>query len=225
MSDPVILRLIIKDWRLNGNVLLLSIIGGLLSLGILMLGGQTAAVLGAGLLLTSLVLCASFLPMLNIVHERKKQTLAFLMSLPVSATQYGIAKLISTLGMFVIPWVTLVAGALYVILGRHVLPNGTIPTALILATLPFVGFCLIAGTVLVAESEAWGITASVAVNSSYWVVWYLIASRATYLTRDWTGPAAVWNSGAIAILAAEFAVILMALVITMLLQSRKREFV
>jgi len=54
----------------------------------------------------------------------------------------------------------LVATALYLILGRHVLPNGAVPIALILSAVPFIGFCLITGAALVGESEGWAIAAT-----------------------------------------------------------------
>jgi ABC-2 type transport system permease protein len=149
-----------------------------------------------------MIFCASFVPMSNIVNERKKQTLAFMMSLPISTAQYGMAKLLSTLGMFLIPWVALIAAALYMILGRHVLLNGAIPIALILATVPFIGFCFIAGTALVSESEGWAVAATTVVNSSYWIAWYLLASYAPSLTRTWTSPVIVWNTAAVDILGA-----------------------
>lgn len=225
MKSQVILHLILKDWRLNASAIVLSILGGVVALGIVLIGGQTPFVLGAGFFFISMIFCASFLPMSNVVNERKKQTLAFMMSLPISPGEYGFAKFLSTLGMFLIPWVTLVAAALYMILGRHVLPGGSIPIALILAAVPFIGFCLITGTALVGESEGWAIAATAVVNSSYWIAWYLLASYAPSLTRTWTGPIAVWNRAAIDILGTEFAVILLILVLTMLLQSRKHDFV
>lgn len=225
MKGQVTLRLILKDWRLNIPVIVLCTIGGMAALGLLLIGGQTPFVLGAAFFFISMIFCASFLPMSNIVNERKKQTLAFMMSLPVSPARCGIAKLLSTVGMFLVPWLTLVAAALYMILVRHVLPNGTIPIALILATVPFVGFCLITGTAIVGESEGWGIAASAIVNSSYWLAWYLIASYAPSLTRTWTGPVAVWNASALHILGAEFVAILSILAVTMLLQSRKHDFI
>jgi ABC-2 type transport system permease protein len=159
------------------------------------------------------------------VKDHVGSTLAFMMSLPISPAQYGMAKLISTLGMFLIPWVTLIAAALYMILGRHVLPSGTIPLALILATLPFIGFCLIAGTALVGESEGWSIAAAAVVNSSYWIAWYVLVSYAPSLTRTWKSPVAVWNAAAVEILGAECALIVIVLGLTTLLQSRKHDFV
>jgi ABC-2 type transport system permease protein len=225
MKGHVTERLILKDWQLNRPVIVLSILGGLLALGVLLIGGQTPFVLGAAFFFVSMIFCASLLPLSNILNERKKQTLAFMMSLPISAAQYGTAKLVSTLGMFLIPWLTLIAAALYMIVGRHVLPNGVIPTALILATLPLIGFCLITGTALVSESERWGMIATAAVNSSYWIAWYLLVSQFPSLTRTWTSPVAVWNAAAVDILAIEFAVIVITLGVTVLLQSRKRNFV
>lgn len=225
MKGQVTLRLIMKDCWFNRAVIVLSIIGGLVALGVLLIGGQTPFVLGAVCFFISMIFCASILPMSNIVNERKKQTLAFMMSLPISAAQYGTAKLVSTLGAFLIPWLTLIAAALYMILGRHVLPNGAIPAALILATVPFIGFCLITGTALVAESEGWAIAATAFVNSSYWLAWYLLASQVPSLTRTWNSPVTVWNAAAVDILAAEFAVIVVVLSLTMFLQSRKRDFV
>lgn len=225
MKGQVILWLTLKDWQLNIPVIVLCTMGGMAALGVLLIGGQTPLVLGAVFFFVSMIFCASFLPMSNIVNERKKQTLAFMMSLPITPARYGIAKLLSTLGMFLIPWLTLVAAALFMILGRHVLPNGAIPIALILAAVPFVGFCLITGTSIVGESEGWAIAASAIVNSSYWIAWYLIVSYAPSLTRTWAGPVAVWNAAAVEILASEFAAILMILVLTVLLQTRKHDFV
>lgn len=225
MKTEVMVRSILKDWRLNAPVIVLSVLGGVMALGIVLIGGQTPFILGAGLFFISMIFCASLAPQSNIVNERKKQTLAFMMSLPLSPAQYGLAKFLSTLGMFLIPWLTLVATALYLILGRHVLPNGTIPVALILSAVPFIGFCVITGTALVGESEGWAIAATAIVNSSYWIAWFLLASYAPSVTRTWTSPVAVWNTAAVTILGGEFAVILMILVLTMLIRSRKHDFI
>jgi ABC-type Na+ efflux pump permease subunit len=225
MSPNVTLQLILKDWRLHAPVVLLSIMGGAIALAILCMGGQTPLVLGAGFFFISMIFSASILPMSNIVNERKKQTLAFMMSLPVSSAQYGVAKLVSTAAMFLIPWLMLIAAALYMIHGRHVLPDGAIPLVLILANLPFIGFCLITGTALVGESEGWGNTVVAIVNSSYWVAWYLLASHFPALMRNSASPVPIWNSAAVNILGAEFAAIVLILGLSLFLQSRKRNFI
>ena len=225
MKPNVMLRLVLKDWRLQRRMVILSILAGVIALAILRVGGQTPIVIGAVFFFISMMFCASLLPITNIVNERKKQTLPFLMSLPVSSSQYGAAKLLSTFGIFLVPWLTLIFAALYMILGRHVLPNGAIPVMLILANLPFIGFCVISGTALVAESETWGNAAAGVVNSSYWLVWYLLVSQVPSIPRDWGSPVAVWSPAVVKILVVEFATILMIPGLTLYLQSQKRNFI
>jgi ABC-2 type transport system permease protein len=225
MTTNVVLRLVLKDWRLQRLMILLSIIGGLIALAILRIGGQTPVVIGSAFFFIAMMFCACLLPITNIVNERKKQTLPFLMSLPVSSSRYGEAKLLSTFGMFLVPWLTLIGAALYMILSRHVLPHGAIPLTLILANLPLIGFCIISGTALVGESEAWGNAAVAVVNSSYWLVWYLLLSKVPSITHNWASPVAVWDPAVLKILYAQFGIILLTLGVTLYLQSRKRTFV
>jgi ABC-2 type transport system permease protein len=225
MTASVVGRLIRKDWWLNSPMIILSIVGGVIALVVLQLGGTTPFVLGSVFFFMSLIFCATLMPGSNIVNERKKQTLPFLMSLPISSVQYGTAKLASTLGMFLVPWLTLIVAALWFITVRHALPNGAIPMALILAGAPFVGFCISTGVALVGESEVWSNVVTAAVNSSYWFFWYIIATHFPTLTRDWTAHAAIWSPTVLNILAGEFAVIVLILGLTLYLQSRKRDFV
>lgn len=225
MKSNVVLQLVGKDWRMQRRTIILSILGGGIALGILRIGGETPLVLGAAFFFIAIMFCACLLPMTNIVNERKKQTLAFLMSLPISSSRYGAAKLLSTFGMFVVPWLTLVVAALYMILVRHVMPNGVIPVMLILVNLPFIGFCLITGVAIVGESEGLGNAAVAFVNSSYWLVWYLLVRQVPSLSHNWSRPVAVWNSAVLKILGVEFLMILVILAATLYLQSRKRNFI
>jgi len=225
MKANVMLHLILKDWRLQRRMIVLTIVAGAAALAMLLIGGETPVVVGVVFYFVSMVFCACLLPMQNIVNERKKQTLSFVMSLPVSAARYGAAKLVSTVGMFLIPWLALLCAALYMILVRHSLPNGAIPAGLIIMNFPMIGFCLITGTALVAESEGWGTAAMAVVNSSYWLVWYLLVSHVPSLHETWGAPVAVWTPAVFKILGVEFAIIVFTLGVTLYLQSRKRDFI
>ena len=224
MRGSVIQHLIMKDWRLQRTAIILSLLGGAIALAVLQLGGETAIVLGSVWFFIALIILGCMLPVLSIVNERKKQNLAFLMSLPISPLQYTTAKLASSIAMFVVPWLVLMIGALLLIIARGVLPHGTIPITLIITTLPFVGFCIITGTALVGESEGWGIAATVVCNSSYGLTWYFLM-RLPALTADLKGNVAVWNPTVMTILAIEFALIALSLGLSYYLQSRKRDFV
>jgi ABC-type Na+ efflux pump permease subunit len=155
---------------------------------------------------TTLVVFGSMMPQSSIVSERKGQNLAFLMSLPISAIQYTTAKILAALGMFLIPWLTLVVGAFWMILGSSSLPDGLVPITLILVTLPLIGFCVMTSVALVSESEGWVIAATVAVNVAYSFTWPLIASNAE-LRSGFGSATPVWNTTVLTILGSEFVVI------------------
>ena len=224
MTSSVIGHLILKDWRLNRLLISLSMAVGLIALVIAQYAGEVARVLGSVWFFVSLCVLGSMLPASAILNERKKQTLAFVMSLPLSSVQYAIAKALSTSAMFLVPWLTLLISALILIETRHVIPHGTIPMLLIIAMLPLIGFCLISATALVGESEEWLIAASIVCNSSYWLVWYLLA-RIPSLTANWTRPVAVWNPAALIVLSAELGSIAFIVGLSFFFQSRKRNFV
>ena len=225
MKSNVVLQLILKDWRLQSRTIMLTIFAAAAALGLLLVGGQTPVVVGTVFFFVAIIFCACLLPMQNIVNERKKQTLSFVMSLPVSSARYGAAKLVSTVGMFLALWLILLAAGLYMILGRNVLPHGAIPMGMILMGFPLIGFCLITGTALVGESEGWGTAALAIVNSSYWLVWYLLVSHVPSLPQTWGGPVAVWSSAVVKILISEFAIVFAILGLTLFAQSRKRNFI
>jgi hypothetical protein len=126
--------------------------------------------------------------------------------------------------MFLIPWVTLVAAGLSLIISRSDIPEGIIPLMLVLAGFTLVGFCVIASVALVSESEGWSVAATIACNSSYGFLWYLII-RNPALRTDLRSPVPVWNPTVVNILAAQLLFVLLVLGITFFLQSRKRDFV
>jgi len=222
MTNPVVRQLILKDWRLHRLPLILSLAGGAAALVVAQLGGPTPFIVGGAWFFIALMIFGSLLPTLSVVNERKKQNLAFLMSLPISSVQYTTSKLVSTLGMFLAPWLMLVIAALLLVQERGLLPHGAIPLILILAMLPLIGFCLIEGGAFI--NEGCGIAATVVCNSSYWLAWYaLVQIRA--VTDSLKSPVAVWNPTVLTILSGEFAFVALILGITFYLQSRKRDFV
>lgn len=224
MKTNVMLELVWKDWLLQRRMIILLTLAGAAALALLLIGGQ-AIIIGTVFFFVAMVFCACLVPMQNIVNERKKQTLAFMMSLPVSAAQYGAAKLVSTAGMFLISWLALLGAALYMILGRHTLPHGAIPMGMILMGLPLIGFCLVTGIALVGESEGWATAALAITNSSYWLVWYLLVRYVPSLTQTWGAPVAVWSPAVFKILSVEFTIIFVILGLTLFVQSRKRNFI
>lgn len=218
----IIQVLILKDWRLHRAQIVLSTVAGGIALAILQLKNETAFLLGAVWFFVSLIFLGSSLPISNVINERKKQSLAFLMSLPVSALQYSMSKLVSTFAMFLVPWAALVIGASTSVV--VMLPKGIIPVMLILFGLPLVGFCVIAGAALTTESEGWAVAATVVCNSWYGLGWYFII-RNPVINGALKSPVPIWSRPVLMILGGEVAAVVLILGITFYVQSRKRDFV
>jgi hypothetical protein len=224
MRGSLVGQLILKDCRLQRGQILFTIAGGAIALAIVEWRGEVPVVVGTVFFFIALILAAHMVPLAGITNERKSKNLAFLMSLPISSIQYTTAKLISTLVMFLVPWLMLVASALLLIEVRGIVPRGSIPIMFILVLLPFVGLSLITAAALVGESEGWGIAANVFCSSTYGLFWYFM-TRIPELMIPSKGPVPVWNSTALSILGGELTMVVMLLVLTFYLQSRKRDFV
>jgi ABC-2 type transport system permease protein len=224
VTHTIIGQLILKDWRLNRTMITVVVVVGLLALVVAQFGNESVRIFGSVWFFVSLCILASMLPSAAILNERKKQTLAFVMSLPVSALQYAMAKALSTAAMFLVPWAGLLISALLLIETRHAFPQGTIPILFILSMLPMIGFCLISASVLVGESEGWLMISSLLCNSSYWFFWYLLA-RIPSLKAHWGGPVAVWDPAAITVLSTEIALCVLIVGVAFFFQSRKRNFI
>lgn len=142
----------------------------------------------------------------------------------MSVTQSTAAKILSTVGMFLGPWLALVVAGVSLVVGRQDIPNGIIPVLLVLAGYTFVGFCAIAGVALVSESEAWTIAATIALNSSYGLAWYALIRTPT-IKAGLGSPVVVWSPAVLTILLGEIAAIAAILALTFYVQTRKRDFV
>ncbi len=223
MRGSVVGHLIWKDWQLQWIQIAGCIVGGVAGLAVVARATEVAVVVGTVCFFIAIILVGAMLPLVSIVNERKSKNLAFLMSLPVSSIQYTTSKLVSSTGMFLIPWVTLVAAGLLLIELRG-FPHGVIPLMLILALLPGVGFGIITAAALMGETEGWGIVANVAVQSSYGLTWYFIA-RVPEIMKYNNSPVVVWTPTTLKIVAAELASIPLLLGITYFVQSRKRDFI
>lgn len=230
MNLAMIQRLVFKDWYIHRRLVVSCVVGGALALAIVWSGvglpeGESGGVFGAfGIIafFLALIMLANFAPG-SIMGERQQQTLPFVMSLPISGMEYATAKILSSVSMFVVPWLALVVGVLS-LLGRSSLPDGLIPLTLVLVTAPFVGFCLMTAVALIGESAGWSIFASIFTNVSYSFVWLFIVQTPSLLA-DLESPVAVWSRPVVTLLAVEWGIVALTLALAFYFQSRKTDFI
>jgi ABC-2 type transport system permease protein len=223
MNGAVIRSLILKDCRLHRQQILLSLVASGGALALVQLRSEAGFLIGTVWFFVSLIVLGSMLPVSNVINEKKKQNLAFMMSLPISALQYGTSKMVSTIGMFLVPWIASALAGLISVLSRRDIPNGIIPLMLIFLGLPLIGFCVVAGTALVSESEGWTVAATIVCNSTYGLTSYFLL-RNPSINGVLNRSVPVWSPLVLKILAGEAMVVVLILGLTFYLQSRKRNF-
>jgi ABC-2 type transport system permease protein len=223
MNSAMVRQLILKDWYLNRWMILGSIGAGLLSLGIIVTGSKVAFMLGIIMLVMVVVGVGAQLAVTTILYERKEQTLAFVMSLPISWSAYTTAKILANLILFLIPWVALAAATVALILSAPGIPHGFLPFVVIMAVEVLASTCLIVAAALISESQGWT-TAAIAMGTlGINGVGYYAAHVRGMAAGLW-GNVIAWSPAATMLLLAEFATIGAILGLTFLVQSRKTDF-
>ena len=222
-QTSIINAIIFKDWYFNKKLIMLFSILGLASSFLLSFNSITFYI-GMVLLLSIVIIIGWVLIANTIINERKKQTLPFLMSLPISYIDFTKAKLIFNLSIYFIVWLLLVATTIGVIVYSQHLPNGLIPLALIILVELMVAFILVLATALISESEIWSIVVLSITNVGVSLFIFLIANiKGIHLFIE--GPVAIWNSTALTIIGIELFIGLLIIAITFYLQSHKKDFI
>lgn len=223
MNFAMVQRLVYKDWYFNRWAIAAMVVAGFLGLVPIAVGGTGAFYAGSILLISALISVGIQVVFTTVLYERDHQTLAFVMSLPVSAREYTTAKLVANMAIFVGAWVTLVVGAVAVIAGRPAIPDGLIPFTVVVLFQIFVGYVLLLAVALARESQAWAIGGIVVGNFLLQGVMYWI-SHVPEVAADMKGDAIVWHHPIPALLGAELVAIVLVLALTYYLQSRKTDF-
>jgi hypothetical protein len=223
ISYTVVRHLILKDWYLNRAVILGSLPVGLGALAFVLTGKQVAFMLCIILLCMVIVGVGAQLAMVTTINERKEQTLAFVMSLPVSWREYTAAKILANLIIFLIPWAPLTAGAVGVLL----LPgatHGLVPYTVIMALEMLITTLLIVAAGIITESQVWATAGIFCSSLGINILGYLFAHLHGISMYMW-GARVHWSSTAWVVLICELLTVPLLLGVTFYIQSRKTDFV
>ena len=224
MNALLVKRLVLKDWYLQRWPVAGTLAGGIASVALVAAGTAAATYMGFVLILSVLIIIGVHLAMATVLSERKEQTLAFVMSLPISAREYTAAKMIGNLSMFLIAWLTLVGASVAVILGRASLPDGSIPVTIVMLGEIFVSTCVVLGVALVSESQGWTIAALIGGN--LFVNYFIFALfRVPAIAAAAKSEAIVWSGPVLWLLLGETGALLLVITLTFVLQNRTTDFI
>ena len=223
MNNLMIKRLIQKDWYLSRNGVYGCLVigyGGLISF---LLGGFYGVYLGAVALDIAVVMLMFFQINAIVVFERRDQTMAFLMSLPISNLEFTVGKALVGLGSYFLTWLLLYVSAIAVLLIRIDLSNSIIPyfTLLYMGALMF--YCLSFAIAMVTESEP---LANATAAASNVVIQVSIGLGMTYsgFQESLKSPTILWNTPILAVISIETAVAVLSIAAMFYFQLRKKDF-
>lgn len=223
MNYSMVRSLILKDWYFQRRAILLCLAGGIAALAIVAFGHNVGFYLGLVLLITIMVLIGSTLATGTLVGERENQTLAFVMTLPISFREYTVAKMLVNLLIFIPFWLILVAGSLALILAAPPI-HGLFAFTVIMSVEILVNTCLMIAVGLVTESKGWTISAMVIGNFAINGVGYIVA-HIPGIRDGMFGTTIHWRPAATLSLVVEFALIALMLGGAFFIQSRKKDFI
>jgi ABC-2 type transport system permease protein len=159
-----------------------------------------------------------------VIAERTEQTLAFVMSLPISVKEYTLAKILANLLIFGLAWLLLLLFSYTLIGYSEKLPDGLIPFTTIILGTTLIDICLILGVALVSESQGWTIATFVFCGLAIQVALYAI-SNFPEIENNIKTSQVVWNLEAIGLIFIEAVLCLVILAITFYFQSKKKDFI
>jgi len=229
MSASIVPQLVKKDFRLMRGTILSFAVLSLVCIGILAFahGRMPDWVLynlGFVLLVSPAGTCGIVILMKTNVFEKEKSTQPFIMSLPVTVREFTAAKLLINLPVFMAFWTAVSAVGFYFAFGLGLFALSTLPFVVMVFLGGFVAYACILAVSLITQSL--GITVlSIAivemVTSAYlWTIAYLDP-----VTHHVYGPTVVWSPEAIAIIAAQAGVAVLAIAATLLIQNTRRDFI
>ena len=220
MSNSMVWRLIAKDLYLYRWLILGATVAAALSFAIS--PSPDGFGLRAILYITSVVALGIFVVMYGVLKERQDKSLLFVLSLPVSPMQYGVAKLTAALIAFFFPWLAVLIATVIAITASSA--AGGLPFAVALMGLFLCNFCILLAVVMITLSEVWAVAGILATNMSI-SAYIPFVLRLPGIAEHQDGAVAVWTSTAITIIASEVAISVAAIALAFFVHSRKTDFV
>ena len=219
----VIRKLIAKELYVNRWFIAGSAIATALS-ALTAAFGEMAFNIGALTWLTTVIALGVMLAIYGIMNERKEQSLQFVLSLPLSVSQYVRAKLLGLLLSFLGPWLVATLGAAILVLAHPGVPDGLLPYVLALCVFMLTNFSLVLCGTLLARSESAVTVVIVLTNMLVSVYMFTIGTQAG-LKDHMFGPMPVWNDTFFYVLIVELIVFVVALVLPLATAARRRDFI
>ena len=219
-------QLILKDLDLNRKFIPAVVAAGLLSILIASLSelSEFTFLIGSLLFITTLVAFGVMLAIYSVQQEREKRIHLFVLSMPISSAQYTLAKVISSLLCFAIPWALLFATVVIGILGLESAMDGYLPYVTLVMLYFLCNFCMLLAAIVVSSSEKVMIAAILVTNISITIALQVFA-RIPSVAQQMETDQIVWSPTVIWLVFAEILFCFFCLAVAVYIQKQKTDLV
>ncbi|HBN13804.1 MAG: hypothetical protein CMQ46_06535 [Gammaproteobacteria bacterium] len=221
--NSVIVQLVKKDLSLRIRLVPIVILAGLVSLATIAIE-SVGPIISSVLYITTLVAFSVLIGMYNVTMERDKQVQLFVLSLPVSHRQYTISKTLSSLLLFMIPWIVLTAASLAAIVLLAAEPDGLIVFMLPMQLYFAVNFCIFLAVMLVTSSEKIVISTIILTNMGITLVINLLM-RMPSIAQSMSADLIVWPADVVLIVLLEIAACVLLPLAAVVTQNKKQDVI
>ena len=214
-------RLVLKELHHARGAVLITVAGGLVSLGVMPLG-KVAFNVGSLCWLSAMVAFGVIISLTAIVNERKENALLFALSLPLSPADYRRAKLLGILASFLLAWVPLSLATFAVILSTD-MPDGLLSFAVLLNLFLLTNFSFVLTGSLMLKSEG-AITGLIIVTNMGITLFMFMIGGLSGINAHLHGPTPVWNATHTWVLVAELICLAATLSLPFVTRARNRDY-
>ena len=229
MTNTIVPQLVRKDFLLWRRLILVFYgvsLACMAVLGVLYgrIPDRVLVSLGSTLLIAPVGTLGMVLLMQTNVFEKAKSTQPFIMSLPVTVREFTQAKLLVNVPVFGALWLVTLGAAFWFAFGLDLMPLGTLPVMTMVFLGVFVAYVCILGVSLLTQSLGITVIAimffEMGTSAYLWVIVFLDP-----ISSHVSGPVPVWNTTAIGIVTMQTFMAVAAIVVTLIIQNRKRDFI
>jgi len=185
--------------------------------------GATAFNVGALAWITAVIACGVMLAIYGVAHERKEQSLQFVLSLPISIRQYVFAKTAGLLLSYLLPWLVATASAVVLVLASPDVPDGLLPYVAVLSGFLLANFSVVLCGALHARSEAAVVALIILTNMAVSVFMFVVGALPG-IRDHLSGPVPIWNGTILNVLLVEALVLAIAVTLPLATAARRRDF-
>ena len=222
MNTQSITMLFLKDLYLSRRPLFAYFAAGIACSALGVVPQPTFAFIGFVLILTVAIGSGMHLLGELLLSEGSDQTRTFILSLPVSLLDYSVAKIAVVLTTFLIPWSTMFACSIVL---TAVLPSGhigAIPVLVVVFLELLAAYTVQLVTAVISESVGWTVCAMVACNV-FLNLFLMKLFQTPEIEAMSKSDSLIFSPLILQIIYIELGIIVAALAIALVLQTRKRD--